>query len=170
MSRIQGRSREALASCRLIDAAVVAATAAHWFECPAFYAESHRILLPGGILAIVDYVRDREGSPIAAALIEFMSRYGSEKAYAPPDYRRELAEAAGFGASEAFVLPGQLRLDLDAFVGLALSSSHAAGIIERSGADGARSAVRELAMPHRVDDEHVLFGYLFQCFTARREA
>ena len=39
------------------------------------------ILAPGGILAIVEYVRDREGSPIAAALIEFMSRYGSERAY-----------------------------------------------------------------------------------------
>jgi hypothetical protein len=26
------------------------------------------------------------------------------------------------------------------------------------------------SMPYRVDDEHVLFGYLFQCFTARREA
>ncbi len=57
-----------------------------------------------------------------------------------------------------------------AFIGLALSSSHAAGVIERFGIDGTRSAVRELAMPYRADDEHVLFGYLFQCFTARREA
>jgi SAM-dependent methyltransferase len=149
---------------------VVAATAAHWFERPTFYAEAHRILVPDGILAIVEYVRDGEGSPIAAALIEFMGRYGSERAYAPPDYRHELAEAAGFGTSEAFVLPRQLRLDLDAFVGLALSSSRGAGVIERFGADGARSAVRELAMPYRVDKEHVLFGYLFQCFAARREA
>jgi len=23
---------------------------------------------------------------------------------------------------------------------------------------------------HRVDDEHVLFGYIFQCFTGRRDA
>ena len=98
-----------------------------------------------------------------------MRRYGSERAYAPLDYRRELA-GAGFGAFEAFVLPRQLRLDLTAFIGLALSSSQAAGVIERFGSDGARSAVRELAMPYRVDDEHVLFGYLFQCFTARREA
>jgi hypothetical protein len=103
-------------------------------------------------------------------LIEFMGRYGSERAYAPPDYRRELAEVAGFGAFEAFVLPWERRLDLDAFIGLALSSSDAAGVIERFGIDGARAAVRELAMPYRVDDEHVLFGYLFQCFTARREA
>jgi len=68
--------------------AVVAATAAHWFERPAFYAEAHRILVPGGILAIVECVRDREGSPIAAALIEFMVRYGSERAYARPTHLR----------------------------------------------------------------------------------
>jgi hypothetical protein len=59
-----------------------------------------------------------------------MAGYGSDRADTPPDYRDELAEAAGFGASEAFVLPCQLRLKLDAFIGLALSSSHAAGVIE----------------------------------------
>src|SRR6266851_355129 len=146
------------------------ATSAHCFDRPAFYAEARRILVPGGIIAIVEYVRDQAGSSIAAALIEFMAQYGSQKAYAPADYRRELAGAAGFHDTEAFVLRCQLRLDIAAFTGLALSSSHAAGVIERFGIDGARSALRELATPHRVDEEHVLFGYVFQCFTARRDA
>ena len=99
-----------------------------------------------------------------------MALYGSQKAYAPADYRRELAGAAGFRDTEAFVLRCQLRLDIAAFTGLVLSSSHAAGVIERFGIDGARPALRELATPHRVDAEHVLFGYVFQCFTARRDA
>jgi ubiquinone/menaquinone biosynthesis C-methylase UbiE len=150
--------------------AVVAATAAHWFDRPAFYAEARRILVPGGILAIVEYVRDQAGSPIAAALIEFMARYGSQKAYAPADYRHELASAAGFHDTTAFVLPPRRRLDIESFTGLALSSSHAAGVIDRFGIDGARSVLRELAAPHRVDAEHVLFGYVFQCFTARCDA
>jgi ubiquinone/menaquinone biosynthesis C-methylase UbiE len=150
--------------------AVVAATAAHWFDRPAFYAEARRILVPGGVIAIVEYVRDQAGSPIAAALIEFMARYGSQKAYVPADYRRELAEAAGFYDAEASVVRRQLRLNIAAFTGLALSSSHASGIIERFGIEGARSALHELAAPYRVDDDHVLFGYVFQCFTARRNA
>jgi ubiquinone/menaquinone biosynthesis C-methylase UbiE len=87
--------------------ALAAATAAHWFDRPAFYAEARRVLVPGGIIAIVEYVRDR-GSPLAAALIEFMAQYGSQKAYAPADYRRELAGAAGFHDTEAFVLRCQL--------------------------------------------------------------
>jgi hypothetical protein len=98
-----------------------------------------------------------------------MAQYGSQKAYAPADYRRELAGAA-FHDTEAFVLRRQLRLDIAGFTGLARSSSHVAGVIERFGIDGARSALRELATPHRVDEEHVLFGYVFQCFTARRNA
>jgi hypothetical protein len=136
---------------------------------PAFYAEARRILVSGGVIAIVEYVRD-QGSPLAAALIEFMAEYGSQKAYAPADYRRELAGSAGFHDAKALVLRRPLRLDIAAFTGLALSSSHAAGVIERFGIDGARSALRELATPHRVDDEHVLFGYVFQCFTGRRDA
>jgi ubiquinone/menaquinone biosynthesis C-methylase UbiE len=150
--------------------AIVAATAAHWFDRPAFYAEARRILVPGGVIAIIEYVRDQEGSPLAAALIQFMAQYGSQKAYAPADYRRELAGAAGFHDTEAFVLRCQLRLDTAAFTGRALSSSHAAGVIKRFGIDGARSALCDLAMPHRVDEEYVLFGYVFQCFTARRDA
>jgi SAM-dependent methyltransferase len=149
--------------------AVVAATAAHWFDRRAFYAEARRVLVPGGVIGIVEYVRDQAGSPIAAALIEFMAQYGSQKAYAPTDYRRELAGATGFHDTKAFVLRRHLRLDIAAFTGLALSSSHAAGVIERFGIDGARSALRELAARHRVDEEHVLFGYVFQCFTARRD-
>jgi ubiquinone/menaquinone biosynthesis C-methylase UbiE len=150
--------------------AIVAATAAHWFDRPAFYGEARRVLISGGVIAIVEYVRDQAGSPLAAALIEFMAQYGSQKAYAPADYRRELAGAVGFHGTEAFVLRCQLRLDIAAFTGLALSSSHAAGVIERFGIDGARSALRELATPHRVDEDHVLFGYVFQCFIAHRHA
>jgi ubiquinone/menaquinone biosynthesis C-methylase UbiE len=150
--------------------AVVAATAAHWFDRPAFYAEARRVLIPGGVIAIVEYVRDQAGSALAAALIEFMAQYGSQKAYAPADYRRELAGAVGFHGAEAFVLRCRLRLDITAFTGPALSSSHAADVIEWFGIDGTRSALRELATPHLVDEEHVLFGYVFQCFTARRDA
>jgi ubiquinone/menaquinone biosynthesis C-methylase UbiE len=149
--------------------AVVAATAAHWFDQPAFYAEARRVLLPGGILAIVEYVRDTEESPLAAGLVAFMAEHGSRRAYVATDYRRELAALRGFGAIEDFPLRCRPKLGIDQFVGLALSSSHAAGLIERFGDAGARAALRELAAPHRIDAEHVLFGYLFQCITVRRD-
>ena len=149
--------------------AVVAATAAHWFDRPQFYGEAYRVLVPGGILAIAEYVRDTKESPLAAALVAFMAEHGSRRAYVATDYRKELAALAGFAGIEEFVLSRQLRLHVDEFVGLALSSSHAAGVIERFGNEGARAALRELAAPHRIDDDHVRFGYLFQCITVRRD-
>jgi hypothetical protein len=66
------------------------------------------------------------------------------------DYRTELAAAPGGVADEELVLHRGLPLSLDAFVGLALSSSQAAGAIERFGEAGARAALRELPLPqHR---------------------
>jgi hypothetical protein len=47
--------------------------------------------------------------------------------------------------------------------------SHAAGVVERFGMDGVRAALREPAALHRIDDDHLRFGYLFQCITARRD-
>jgi ubiquinone/menaquinone biosynthesis C-methylase UbiE len=147
--------------------AITAATAAHWFDRPAFYHEACRVLAPGGVLAIVEYARD-ETDPLAVALMSFMAQYGSRRAYAAPDYRRELAGLDGFGALDDFVLPRLLKLHIDAFVGLALSSSHAAGLVERFGDSGARAALRDLAAPHRIDEDHVAFGYRFTCLTVRR--
>ena len=70
---------------------------------------------------------------LAAALVSFMAEYGSRRAYAAPDYRGELAALDGFGGLDDFVLPRLLELHIDDFVGLALSSSHAAGLVERFG-------------------------------------
>jgi SAM-dependent methyltransferase len=142
--------------------------AAHWFERQAFYAEAHRILVPGGIFVIVEYIRDREGSPIAAALIEFMGRYGSKRAYTPPDYRRELAEVAGLVLSRRLFCPARCA---SISTPLSVSHSHPRVPPELSSGSGSTGHDRlcALAMPYRVDDEHVLFGYLFQCLTARRE-
>jgi len=43
--------------------AVTVAQAAHWFDLPAFYAESSRVLKPGGIIALWCYVLAQTGRP-----------------------------------------------------------------------------------------------------------
>lgn len=56
--------------------AITAATSAHWFDWAAFYREATRVLVPGEIIAIIEYVRD-ETSPAAAAVEDFLTSTGS---------------------------------------------------------------------------------------------
>lgn len=147
--------------------AVVAATAAHWFDRPAFYSEAHRVLLPSGTLAIVEYVRDDENSPAAAAVVEFLARYGGPRAYARPDYATELRRA-GFGGFAHVIEPVTLRLTPEAFLGLALSSSHARAALDALGERAAEEMLLERVAPLISSDGRVPYGYIFQMFTVRR--
>jgi len=147
--------------------AVLAATAAHWFDRPPFYAESLRILKPSGLLAIIEYVRDEEHSPAAAAVVEFLARHGTGKAYSRPDYAAELGAAAGFHDLRVCQEPVVLRLSPDQFIGLALSSSHARPVIEALGQEGAEAELQPIANRLTATDGRIPFGYLFQLFAVR---
>ena len=147
--------------------AVVAATAAHWFDRPEFYKEARRVLIPPGILAIIEYVRDDAGSPAAAAVVEFLARHGGPRAYAHPDYAAELRQAAGFHDFKHVVEPVTLQLSPEAFVGLALSSSHARAAVDTLGEEQAGSMLLRMVAPFVADDWHIPYGYIFHLFTVR---
>ncbi|WP_266065184.1 class I SAM-dependent methyltransferase [Brucella intermedia] len=147
--------------------AVVAATAAHWFDRPAFYREAARVLPPGGILAIVEYVRD-ENSPAARAVIDFLAQHGEARAYARPAYTAELGALAGFIGMEEIRELVTLLLSPPEFAGLALSSSHARKIVEDIGEVEASAQLELIARDLVGDDGMVPFGYVFQAFTTRR--
>jgi SAM-dependent methyltransferase len=148
--------------------AVTAATAAHWFDRPAFYREASRVLAPGGILAIAEYVRDEASSASARAVVRFLAEYGEPRAYVRPDYPSELNALDGSGPVEMFQQPVTFLLAPDAFVGLALSSSHARHAIERLGSDEADRILQVIAAELADDHGQVPFGYLFQAFLLTR--
>jgi ubiquinone/menaquinone biosynthesis C-methylase UbiE len=148
--------------------AVVAATAAHWFDRPLFYEEARRVLPPWGLLAIVEYVRDVEGSPAAAVVVDFLTRHGGPRAYEHPDFPAELRAAPGFHnlkhRSERVIS----QLSAEAFVALALSSSHARHAIETLGEQAAANLLLDMAEPLLARHGHIPFGYVFHLFTVRR--
>jgi SAM-dependent methyltransferase len=148
--------------------AVIAASAAHWFERPAFYAEARRVLMPAGLLAIVEYVRDEKSSPAAAALIRFTAENGGEASYGRPDCAGEIAALEGFGDVEIYQERSARRLTPEQYVGLAMSSSHARPAIANLGQERAEAILRQLGADHAEEDGLLSFGYLFQAFTARR--
>jgi len=63
---------------------VTAAQALHWFDIPSFFAEVHRALVPGGVLAVWCYGDPTLGDPV---LNEVLWRYnrGTIEQYWPPE-------------------------------------------------------------------------------------
>ncbi len=148
--------------------AVLAATAAHWFERPAFYREARRALRTGGLLVIVEYVRDEKASAAAREVAAFLERHGERRAYTRPDYIAELTALEGFFRVEAVQQPVTLLLNATEFAGLALSSSHARQAIEKFGAAEADTMIRTIGAALANEDGKIPFGYLFQAFLAER--
>jgi ubiquinone/menaquinone biosynthesis C-methylase UbiE len=149
--------------------AVVAATAAHWFERPPFYHEAHRILLPSGILAIIEYVRDDQGSPAAAAVVDFLAQHGGPRAYVRPDYAAELQQAVGFRDFRHVIERVTLQLPPGPFIGLALSSSHARAAIHSLGEREAGKMLLQRVEPLVSSDGCIPYGYIFNLFTVCRK-
>lgn len=147
--------------------AVIAATAAHWFDRPTFYEEAKRLLIPDGLLAIVEYLRDEACSPAAASLIRFTAENGGKADYDRPDYAAELTALTGFGAVETYQESFVRELTTQQYVGLALSSSHAQAAIEHLGSDRAEQMLLDLGKSHANADGLISFGYVFQAFTVR---
>ena len=149
--------------------AVMAATAAHWFDRAAFYNEAHRVLMPSGVLAIIEYVRDDERSPAAAAVVDFLAQHGGPRAYARPDYDAELRHAAGFHAFAHMIERVTLQLSIEVFLGSALSSSHARAATDTLGETTAEAMLLERVGSLISGDGHIPYGYIFQMFTVRRD-
>jgi ubiquinone/menaquinone biosynthesis C-methylase UbiE len=164
---VEGRA-EALPAADDSVIGVTAATAAHWFDRPAFYGEAKRVLVAGGVLAIVEYVRDVEGSPAARAVVDFLDSWGEPRTSGRPDYMQELSALDGFEGVESVSETVTLLLSVEDFTGLALSSSYARPAIERLGRPGAEAALAKIGEPLRGADGMIPFGYRFQAFVTRR--
>ncbi len=144
------------------------ATAAHWFERVAFYLETTRVLVPGGILVVAEYIRDEASSAAARAVVQFLAQFGEERAYARPAYMAEISALDGFGPVETFQHLVIFPLSPKQFVGLALSSSHARHAVEKLGLYGADTMLKAIGAELTDSDGKIPFGYLFQALIAIR--
>ncbi|WP_172803633.1 class I SAM-dependent methyltransferase [Bradyrhizobium embrapense] len=127
--------------------AVAAATAAHRFDRPAFYNEAARILLPGGILALVHNRHRYSDSPALSEYHDFVERW-------IPQYRRgTFTTAAGTYSTIDFyselgtdlrfedVKVGQWKWDFDTSLPHFLALSFSSSLIQRSAAMVGQQAV-----------------------------
>jgi SAM-dependent methyltransferase len=128
---------------------VLAAQAFHWFRHDEAIVEFHRVLRPGGRLALLWNGRDR-GDPLTAGYIEAIHAVNGEH----PAERRELdsgvIEGSGrFTAPVVLTFPFEQALDRAGLIGRATSASY----VPREGAAFAELRRLLIALYERHRDE-----------------
>ena len=111
--------------------AVVCAQAFHWFDPERALPEIHRVLRPGGGLAMLWNTRGVE-EPVQARLDEFLLQHQEQ---ASRDWLKAddaVARSPLFGPLEHRCWPHEQRLSLDELVGLVASRSYIASLDEET--------------------------------------
>jgi SAM-dependent methyltransferase len=130
--------------------AVTVAQAFHWFDADAALAEMHRVLRPGGLVAVLFNIRDLD-DPLQAELDEQLrADRGDTPSWASRDWDAALRDAAGFAPPEEHAEAHVHHLDGDGFVARVASVSFVARLPEDRRQQVLREA-RELFHRHAVD-------------------
>ncbi len=128
--------------------AIVVGQAFHWFECDRALEEALRVLIPGGVLALVFNERD-ESVPWVARFTEICVRHGGGRPYTPHDERSwpDLLSAAGFVDVEELHVDNPVETDAAGLVDRAASTSYVSALAAEPRAE-ALDEVRTLATTH----------------------
>jgi SAM-dependent methyltransferase len=118
--------------------AVTVAQAFHWFDVPRALAEIHRVLRPGGILALIWNRRAMEDEIHARIESLLAPHRGTVPAHRDERWRAELADDPGFGSLREETFANEQRLDADGLADRVGSISFVAALGEEE-----RSALLE---------------------------
>ena len=129
--------------------AVAVAQAFHWFDGDAAVAEIHRVLRPGGAVALV-WNRRRMDDPLNQAINDLIAPYrGHPSAFHTGAWRAAFDRTELFGPLEERVFPNDHVLDADGLVDRIASVSFIATLDEKKRMK-VLHAVRALAGAERV--------------------
>lgn len=162
---IAGRA-EALPADPHSIALVTAATAAHWFDRPKFYAEAARVLAPGASIALVQNERRWWDSPALAdyeALLESLLptyRRGmhpdAHDGFSAHDFASELSSDASFAPPVVRTWNWEMDFERDAFVEFSQTSSIVQRAIARTSRDAYCRTLETLVDRHSMNGRFIV--------------
>jgi SAM-dependent methyltransferase len=145
---------------------LLAAQAFHWFQVSEALAEFHRVLRPGGRLALMWNSRDRS-DPVTRSYVEAIHEVnGEHPAERRPFDPAALTEAGRFSEPTKLEFKHSQELDRDGLIGRATSASY----VPREGKAYAAltKLLAKLFERHRDDRGHVTLRYVTELHLATR--
>lgn len=129
---------------------VTVAQAFHWFDRPAFLAEADRVLVPGGVLAIINNNRQTANSPVLMAVEDFLERENPSYArnYRDLDIVKDIVDAGRFSDVKHVGHPWVLAANSDSLARYFLSRSSAPPIVARLGEVEAKARLTAVIERH----------------------
>jgi SAM-dependent methyltransferase len=110
---------------------VVVGSAFHWFDAPAALREIHRVLAPGGRLALAWNPEDEPPSEWAAQVRRLVRTYAPRRpGHAARHWPDVLVEGDLFGNVREWLFPWQVQMTVDQVLARTVSYSHVAALDE----------------------------------------
>ena len=147
-------------------ALVLCAQAFHWFRAREAIEEFHRLLIPGGRLALMWNARDRD-DPLTLAYIEAIHQVNGEHPAETRPFDPAVVSADGrFTPATLRRFPHQQRLDRAGLIGRATSASY----VPREGEalEKLSALLGKLWERHRDASGHVVLRYVTKLYLATR--
>lgn len=149
---------------------VTASTAANWFDRPQFLREVARVLVPGGLLALLQNKPRFWDDPLIADLSDFLERSipGYRRGtysdftggYGPADFANELRCSPAFERVTKHGVYWEQSMSADQFRGYVYSMGHIKKVQATVGASRVADEIDQLIARHADRDGRVIFSWV----------